>query len=278
MIIPIEKCNPYVRAAGLQAAVLEGEGPRIAYDYRLFAVLENSGTLIIEQKEYLVSKGTVIFIPVNCGYYFRGRIRVAVLNFDMTRACDDRRKPICPPPATQFDALRIFDTTAVCGLEKPVVIEGGSALIPVFTNIVAAFKNEDKYSDVVTSSLIKGLLCDILKLMDTDIRPERRLADKVQGFVRMYASQISGNDEVARHFGYHPVYVATVFKNETGKTLHRAIIEQRVADACRWLLQTNTSIDEIAESTGFSSRSHFCTVFKKYTGVTPGIWREKNSK
>ena len=275
MIIPIEKCNPFVRAAEIQPAVLEGEGPRLAYDYRLFAVLENSGTLIIGEKEYPVSKGTVIYIPINCGYYFRGRIRVAVLNFDVTRVCDSEKKALCPSPATQFDYSRIFDTTAVRGLEKHVVIDGGSALIPAFTNIVTAFKNGDKYSDAVTSSLIKGLLCDILKLMDSDIRPERRLADKVLGYVRTYASEISGNEDVARHFGYHPVYVATVFKNETGKTLHSAITEQRIADACRWLLQTNASIDEIAYSIGFSSRPHFCTVFKKHTGMSPREWRNK---
>lgn len=276
MIIAIEKCNPYIRAAEFQPAVLEGEGPRLAYDYRLFAVLEGTGTLIIEQQEYSVSNGTVIFIPINSGYYFRGRIRVAVINFDMTRTCDDRKKAICPSPVMQFEQERIFDPTAVYGLEKHVVIDGGSELIPIFTNIVTAFKNDDKYSDVVTSALTKGLLADILKLMDTGIRPERRLADKVQGYVRMYASQITSNEDIARHFGYHPVYVATVFKNETGKTLHSAITEQRVADACRWLLQTNVSIDEIADSTGFSSRSHFCTVFKKHTGVTPGAWRDKN--
>jgi len=110
---------------------------------------------------------------------------------------------------------------------------------------------------------------------ERDFEEAKRLAEKIQSFVRMYASQISGNEEIARHFGYHPVYIATVFKNETGRTLHSAITEQRMADACRWLMQTNASIDEIAVSTGFSSRPHFCTVFKKHTGLTPNEWRNK---
>ena len=278
MVIPIEKCNPYVRAAEFQHAVLEGEGPRLAYDMRLFAVLENSGTLIIEGREYTVSKGSVIFVPLWSGYYFRGKIRVAVLNFDLTRACDDRIKAICPSPVSHFDKDAVFDKTLVGGFEKPLVIHGCNELIPMFTDIVTTFQSRDGYSDVVTSALIKNLLAEILKLTDTDIRPEKRLAEKIQGFLRMYASQISGNDDVARHFGYHPVYIATVFKNETGRTLHSAIIEQRVADACRWLLQTNASIDEIAQSTGFSSRPHFCTVFKKCTGLSPREWRNKKEK
>ncbi len=72
MVIPIEKCNPYVRAAEFQHAVLEGEGHRLAYDMRLFAVLEGNGTLVIDKQECTVSKGTAIFIPLGCGYYFRG--------------------------------------------------------------------------------------------------------------------------------------------------------------------------------------------------------------
>ena len=51
MVIPIEKCNPYVRAAEFQHAVLEGEGHRLAYDMRLFAVLEGNGTLVIDKQE-----------------------------------------------------------------------------------------------------------------------------------------------------------------------------------------------------------------------------------
>ena len=274
MAIPIEKCNPYVRAAEFQHAVLEGEGHRHAYDMRLFAVLDGSGALVIDKRECAVSKGTAIFIPLGCGYYFRGKMRVAVLNFDMTRACDNKNKAICPSPVSYFNEDDVFDKTFVSGFEKPLVLHGCNELVSKFTDIVTAFQRCDTYSDVVTSALAKSLLVDILKLTDTDIKPEKRLAEKIQGFVRMYASQISGNDDIARYFGYHPVYIATVFKNETGKTLHSAIIEQRVADACRWLLQTNASIDVIAESTGFSSRPHFCTVFKKHTGVTPNNWRK----
>ena len=277
MVIPIEKCNPYVRAAEFQHAVVEGEGHRKAYDMRLFVVLENSGTLIIEDQEYSVSTGCVIFIPLWCGYYFRGKMRVAVLNFDMTRACDGRKKAVCPSHVSHFDEDSVFDTTVLAGFEKPLVIDGGNELIPAFTDIVTAFQHRDNYSDVITSALTKNLLAYIMKLTDTDMRPEKRLAEKIQSFVRMYASQISGNEEVARHFGYHPVYIATVFKNETGRTLHSAITEQRVADACRWLMQTNASIDEIAVSTGFSSRPHFCTVFKKHTGLTPNEWRKNKA-
>lgn len=276
MSLTIEKCNPFVRAAELQPAVLEGESLRMAYDCRLFAVLEGGGTLLLESCNHAIQKGTVIFLPPACGYCFRGRIRVAVLNFDMTRACDDRKSPFCPPPVSHFERELLFDTTLVRGFEQPIIDDSCDIVLPSVTEIVTAYKNRDSYSDALTSAKLKCVLADILRQRDTDIRPEQRLAAKVQGFVRMYASEIGSNEDVANHFGYHPVYIASVFKNETGNTLHGAIIEQRISDACRWLLQTNLPIEEIAHNTGFSSRSHFCTVFKKHTGLTPGSWRNKN--
>jgi len=45
MVIPIEKCNPYVRAAEFQHAVVEGEGHRKAYDMRLLLCLKTAALL-----------------------------------------------------------------------------------------------------------------------------------------------------------------------------------------------------------------------------------------
>lgn len=277
MIISVKDCNPFVRAAEFQHAVLEGEGLRIAYDYRLFLVLENSGTLVLENEMVQISKGTVICIPPETGYCFRGKMRVAVINFDMTRACDDRKKPICPRPVHQFDRACVFDRTLLAGLEKTCTIRDGAFLTGAVTDIVMAFESAGEYSDALTSGYLKAILVNILRHNDGGVSAESRLALKVSGYIKMYATEIEGNNDVAHHFGYHPVYIAAVFKEQTGKTLHSAIVEQRISVACRFLSQTNLSVDDIAANTGFSSRSHFCTVFKRHIGVTPNKWRVKEN-
>ena len=68
-----------------------------------------------------------------------------------------------------------------------------------------------------------------------------------------------------------------VFKKITGKNLHHAIFEERIRLSCKWLTQTTRSIEDIAFSTGFSSRSHFCTIFKEHTGVSPLKYRSNQS-
>ena len=102
-----------------------------------------------------------------------------------------------------------------------------------------------------------------------------RLSERVRRYIRLYAAEISDNAALAKHFGYHPVYLASLFRAHTGESLHHAILSERVRLAAEWLTRTDHSIEEIALDTGFSSRNHFCTVFKKFTGLSPLAYRSK---
>ena len=55
--------------------------------------------------------------------------------------------------------------------------------------------------------------------------------------------------------------------------------ELRVKETCRLLIATNdknTTIDHILSKLGFSSRSAFFNAFKKFTGVTPDVFKRMN--
>ena len=91
----------------------------------------------------------------------------------------------------------------------------------------------------------------------------------------MFAAEIQDNEQLGQEFGYHPVYLAALYKEQTGETLHHAITAERIRLAGDWLTRTDHSIEQIAYDTGFSSRSYFCTVFKEFTGITPGRYRAR---
>ena len=99
------------------------------------------------------------------------------------------------------------------------------------------------------------------------------LIERVRRYIHLYAAEITDNRALGEEFGYHPVYLAQLFHRHTGKNLHSAILEARVELACQWLTRTDHSIERIAFDTGFSSRNHFCTVFRKFMGITPGTYR-----
>lgn len=269
----IEDCNPYLRAAQIQPAVLEGEGARIAYDHRLFYILAGEGTLLLEDRTLPLSPDTLLLWPYGVGYHFRGRLRVAVLNFDLTRAAAHRTVPVCPPPASEFDRALLFDTALLDELEQPMICPDSTHLREDVLELVNTFSKCDPLADATSSALLKRLLAKLLRARTHAPDPTIELIEQVRRHIRLYATEISGNEAVGQTFGYHPVYLAALFKEKTGDTLHRAILAERIALAKQWLVRTNRSIEEIAEGTGFSSRSHFCTAFKRITGISPRRYR-----
>lgn len=81
---------------------------------------------------------------------------------------------------------------------------------------------------------------------------------------------------LAKLTGLNSTYLATLFKKETGMTIHSYIQKKRLETAANILLQTNQPCSVIADSLCFSSQSHFIQAFQKYYGITPRKYRQKN--
>ncbi len=102
-------------------------------------------------------------------------------------------------------------------------------------------------------------------------------------FFRLCAQYISQNifttiraERMARDLGYTRAYLCTRFKQEAGISLTRYVQQEKVAEAKRLLRFTDQELGEIAALLGFSSQSHFQTVFKQITGETPMAYRRSS--
>ena len=271
----LSECNPYVRAAQIQPAVLEGSGDRMAYDHRLFYILEGSGELLLQERTVSLVPDMLILLQPRVGYHFRGKLRVVVLNFDVTRIASHRQTPICPPPLADFDEAMLFDASIVDEFDAAYMVTDARSCKEELLQLVRAFHAADPLADSLCSGLLKKLLADLLIATRPVHDTAELLIERVRRYVALYAAEIKGNELLGQVFGYHPVYLATLFREHTGETLHHAILSQRILLAKQWLRRTDRSIEEIAVDTGFSSRSHFCTVFKEFTGLTPRAYRRR---
>lgn len=65
-----------------------------------------------------------------------------------------------------------------------------------------------------------------------------------------------------------------IFAKETGFTPHQYLISTRLSAAKFMLRTSETSIKDIAFSTGFNSESSFCSTFKKWEKITPSEYRK----
>ena len=65
------------------------------------------------------------------------------------------------------------------------------------------------------------------------------------------------------------------FKNKTGRTPNRYLIDYRLGVAARMLLQTKHSVSEIGFACGFNTICHFNRLFRESKGCTPSEFRER---
>ncbi|WP_395633028.1 AraC family transcriptional regulator [Flavobacterium sp.] len=66
------------------------------------------------------------------------------------------------------------------------------------------------------------------------------------------------------------------FKKATGKTYSDYLNEMRINEACRLLVQTEKSVNQIAFDCGFETLSYFNRVFLNKKGITPSGYRKQN--
>ena len=81
--------------------------------------------------------------------------------------------------------------------------------------------------------------------------------------------------ELCQAVGISQQYLYKIFKKETGMSPKEYISAERLKAAKKLLQDTNFSITQIAESTGFDSVLTFSKFFKKQTGISPSTYRSK---
>jgi AraC family transcriptional regulator len=80
--------------------------------------------------------------------------------------------------------------------------------------------------------------------------------------------------ELAEQCGLSSGYFARAFRQTTGVTPHRWLIQKRVERARALLLQSALRLVDIALACGFVDQSHFTRVFTRFEGDSPGRWRQ----
>ncbi len=81
--------------------------------------------------------------------------------------------------------------------------------------------------------------------------------------------------ELARESGYSQYHLAHLFKRVTGLSVKQYILQRRIAEARRILLEQNgLTVDAVARQVGFSDFALFNRCFKRMTGVSPTLYRK----
>ncbi len=102
--------------------------------------------------------------------------------------------------------------------------------------------------------------------------------ERVRLHIEQHFGSVLMNPQLARLAGLSEAGFNRAFKQHFGTTPAWYVIEMRVREAARLLLQTDQTIDAIAEQTGFSNRAYFSRIFKRVTDEAPAGFRRKHHR
>jgi AraC-like DNA-binding protein len=134
---------------------------------------------------------------------------------------------------------------------------------------------------VSASWLLSGLLLDLVTKFRYEAKTHnnpvaRHHQELIQKTVRYIFESVEtplSVKELAQKAGYSPAHFSSLFKKVTGQTVEAAIVQARIDKARQLLRQSDLSIGQVAEATGYRDVYFFSRQFKFKTGQTPTHYR-----
>lgn len=142
-----------------------------------------------------------------------------------------------------------------------------------------------KAFDYLLKPLNKYELCKTLRKIKDELLSEQAqlnteretstgdiVSSVVQYLQNNYAKEINFT-QIASDYNFSASYLTKIFKEHTGTSPIKYLIEYRIKIAKGLLQDTNLTVKEIAEKTGFVDQFYFSKCFKNYCGVNPSQFK-----
>ena len=111
-----------------------------------------------------------------------------------------------------------------------------------------------------------------------EVSSDSRRVLKVKDYINAHITDELRLEQLASLVGMTPTAFSRYFKLRTGKNLSEYIVDIRLGQAARRLVDTTDSVSEICWDCGFNTLSNFNRLFRKRKGCNPTEFREKYQK
>lgn len=238
-------------------------GPAVRDYYLIHFITSGKGTFLARGKEYkLKAKDAFLIYPGEVTTYYAD-------NFE---------------PWTYY--FLAFDGKNALNYIKQTAF-GESSLVVELSDFALAYLIEETTLKLrgthVPEVLSNGLILQVLYFLIESAMSEKPVRNSLDEYVFRaksymdfhYADNITVSS-VAKMLSLNRSHFCRIFKNATGITPSRYIINCRLNNACRLLTESNLPLNEISGACGFESYSYFHRAFKQKTGKSPKEYRNAN--
>lgn len=253
-----------------------------AYDCRIFYVLDGRFSMVIDGRTCRLTKNDFVFIPPAVEYMFGDNesenTKIVIINADVENPNFGVETARSPDDTDLFDDAAVISRPKTPPFSIPFVAEKSDSIAGKITEIYTEFRLCAQGYEDIANALLKTVLIYVVRSVNDRHFMLPVTVKKLVDYIHTnYASEITA-DMLKNRFHYHPYYLNSVFLKYMGTTIHKYLMEQRVHASCSLMLTSDMTFQEIAVAVGFCNQSHFSKIFRRFTGMTPGEYRQTNSK
>lgn len=240
-------------------------------EFEIIAVLGGTAEFTVNQKEFAVSEGDLVFIPPyfthNARFECAGEFSHVCICFDLCLLHDN-------PLQTSLESGE-NTIAAVISKKEPSAAEIQNKVLAA----AGAWKRQQKGWQMEVCGnllLLFGQLLAEGKINGSqNYDREKDFSYKVIEFIsRQYISPVTSKDAAAALF-LNNSYFCRVFKASFGQTFGAYLCAYRIEKSKEALRDKAKSVSEAAELSGFQSVSYYIKMFKKAFGCSPGEYRKR---
>ena len=274
----LAELNPHLRYARLHYTHLDNNREfSVCYDCRLFFVENGEGYVIANGNKYNISNGTAIYFPPQTKYRFNfinnEKFKIVIIDFDLISDFSHLKTSLGTATEKSFSEEKLLKYSIHELLAEPIV----KTLPQICTSLTQCTENfllKGSFYRESSSALLKLCLLELLRKNSLKSSYSGLCENVINYIYENHASQGLTNAVIAEEFNYHPYHLNHIVKEETGKSLHKHLIDTRLNIAKNYLLTTSYSIEQISWKCGFSTTSYFIKNFKDIVGMTPKKYRQ----
>jgi AraC-like DNA-binding protein len=117
----------------------------------------------------------------------------------------------------------------------------------------------------------------IYELSELSIEANQVLTAQAIHDYMISSNRILTNGEIATHFNISKRSAEMIFKNHYQTTIHAFILDYKLRESRKYLVDyPDMKIISIAKTLGFYDEYHFCKLFSRKFGISPGTYRKQN--
>lgn len=144
--------------------------------------------------------------------------------------------------------------------------------------MMVEYAHPQEDTQAILKSLTLTLLMQVAREYKTSYVKEENLplSEQILQYMNEHTDAVSLKD-IAAHFSYHPNYISSLLRKETGKTFSEILLALRMERAVILLKGTDLSVEEIAAMLGYSNSSNFYKAFREFYHCSPREYSDDQS-